>query len=320
MYRPLQWQKILFCSHPVVSKHEKRGLQEDRVVLFIEIQSVTQPKHTEEAAQGRAPADLWQGPFPSSAAGKERLPRQSSAAELCQPRKVGLATGCPQQGTPSRNLKKTFHQASRQTRTQQSRTLSAHLCQTTGKGERTDCSTKDKWLGGRSGNRPRCIAEELQKQRAGDEWGLCNQRARKPEAGVGHPLWDCPHSSPWQQRLFPNSGILVHLIMTLYSIWNILIAFLTSHPRLWILAQAGSCPTFAVWWYTQFHRPFYFLNGVWISTAEWVPPRPRYVTGSSSLGRAAGDWAVQRQPGGFLRPIKGYNQRCILQQLNHKFF
>lgn len=51
-----------------------------------------------------------------------------------------------------------------------------------------------------------------------------------------------------------------------------------------------------------------------------MPPKSRYVTGSSSLGSVAGDWAVQRQPGGFLRPIKGYNQRCILQQLTTACF
>lgn len=49
---------MLFCSQPVVSKHQKRGLKEDIVVVFIETQSVTQPKYTEEATQGRASANL----------------------------------------------------------------------------------------------------------------------------------------------------------------------------------------------------------------------------------------------------------------------
>lgn len=47
-------------------------------------------------------------------------------------------------------------------------------------------------MGEKSANSPRPVAEELQKaDGAGDELGLCNHRARKPEAetgGMGHLL------------------------------------------------------------------------------------------------------------------------------------
>lgn len=45
-----------------------------------------------------------------------------------------------------------------------------------------------------------------------------------------------------------------------------------------MLPQAESCHTLAVWWYTQLHRPFYFLTGIWISKEQWIPLRSRCVT------------------------------------------
>lgn len=38
-----------------------------------------------------------------------------------------------------------------------------------------------------------------------------------------------------------------------------------------MLAQAESCHTLAVGWYTQLHRLFHFLIGIWISNEQWIP-------------------------------------------------
>ena len=66
-----------------------------------------------------------------------------SQAALAQ--EGGLATGSHQQGKPRRNLMKNFPSclaANRDSAEQDSH--SANLCQPIEKGEKTDCSTKDK--------------------------------------------------------------------------------------------------------------------------------------------------------------------------------
>lgn len=81
-----------------------------------------------------------------------------------------------------------------------------------------------------------------------------------------------------------------------------------------MLAQAESCHTLAVWWYTQLHRPFYFLTGIWISNEQWIPLRSRCVKSHSAAGDCA--QAARRLPEASQR----IHQRCTLQQPQLFFF
>lgn len=81
-----------------------------------------------------------------------------------------------------------------------------------------------------------------------------------------------------------------------------------------MLAQAESCHTLAVWWYTQLHRPFYFLTGIWISNEQWIPLRSRCVRSHSAAGDCA--QAARRLPEASQR----IHQRCTLQQPQLFFF
>lgn len=119
-------------------------------------------------------------------------------------------------------------------------------------------------LGDKSANSPRPVAEELPKQ-----MGLVTSWACvKPDAErvvVRAPaVSPCQRSSPRQQGLCQNPAIciILHLIITLSSIRNILIAFLTKPPPVRNTCSRGGCRASAVWWYTRIHRLFHFLCSI----------------------------------------------------------
>lgn len=176
-------------------------------------------------------------------------------------------------------------------------------------------------LGEKSANSPRPVAEELPKQMGLVTSWVCVKPDAERVVVRAPAVSPCQRSSPRQQGLCQNPAIciILHLIVTLSSIRNILIAFLTKPPRLGTLAPEEAAVPRQFGGTLESTGFFIFFASSEFLT-RWMSLKSRSVSCRLSLGSTAGEGTrlcTGSQEAS--RPTKGYNHAAACSGLTTAF-